>query len=166
MKHQKEKIERFSKAVHIVIKIAFVVCVVAAVIQIMSWAVYTWDLPYFLEIGGTRVMLPVILNHEITIGNWNTIIPNFLQANLLGIIQTTVLLIILSFTEKVFVLLKNDGTPFREPVVKALKKTAIALLVLGCVTGLIGLIAAGVVYVLSLVFDYGCTLQNESDTTL
>jgi hypothetical protein len=62
--------------------------------------------------------------------------------------------------------LRDDGSPFREDIVRALKRLAIALLVIGALSGVIPLLAAGVVWVLCLIFSYGSALQSESDTTL
>ena len=83
--------------------------------------------------------------------------------NLVGVILT---LIAIRFAKKVFMLLRENGSPFREDVVKSLKKLAIFLLILGGVSGVVTFLAAGIVGVFCLIFDYGRMLQNESDTTL
>jgi len=166
MNKQKEKISKFSKALCTVISVTFVVFIVIGILQVLSWVITIWDLPHVFTIGDTRVILPVILTNSIKIGDTNLIIPGFVKGNLVGITQTIVTLIILSFTKSFFKLLCDDGTPFRTDVVKALRKTAIAIVVLALFTGVEGWIAAGVVYVLYLIFEYGCTLQNEIDTTL
>jgi uncharacterized membrane protein YccF (DUF307 family) len=72
----------------------------------------------------------------------------------------------LGYAKSVFKLLSQNSSPFREDVVKALIKLAIALLCMGAVSGVIPLLSAGIVWVLCLIFNYGHTLQNESDTTL
>jgi len=92
--------------------------------------------------------------------------PTFLWGSFIGILQTAVTIVILGFSKRLFALLKDSGTPFRIEVVTALRKTATALLVLGVISEPAAWIAAGIAYVLSLVFAYGVTLQNESDTTL
>ncbi|MCL2163606.1 MAG: hypothetical protein FWH55_04255 [Oscillospiraceae bacterium] len=47
-----------------------------------------------------------------------------------------------------------------------MKKLAIFLLIMSGVSGAVPFLAAGIVGVFCLIFDYGRTLQNESDTTL
>jgi hypothetical protein len=81
----------------------------------------------------------------------------------LGVIFT---LIALRFTRRIFKLLRENGSPFREDIVKALKRLTIVLLITGGVSGAIPFLAAGIVLVLCMIFDYGRALENESDTTL
>jgi hypothetical protein len=83
-----------------------------------------------------------------------------------GFIGVIFTIIALRFTKRVFRLLRENGSPFREDIVKALKRLTIILLITGTVSGAIPFLAAGIVWVLCLVFDYGRELQNESDTTL
>jgi hypothetical protein len=68
--------------------------------------------------------------------------------------------------KRVFNLLRSDGNPFRENVVRSLRRLTVALLVVGAFTGVVGFIGAAIVWVLHLIFDYGAALQHESDTTL
>ena len=163
MEKQKVKISKFSKVVRIPISIAFVALIVVGVMQVLSWVVITWNLPYIFKLGEIRVVLPVIITESITSGIANGIIP---EATVVGIIQTVVTIVILSLAKRFLRLLEKDGTPFRPDVVKALRKMAITLVVLGIISGMTGWVAAGVAYVLYLIFEYGCTLQKESDTTL
>lgn len=166
MNNQKQKIQKLSRVVCKLITAAFVIFIIVGVMQIISYAVIKYDLPYIFKLGNMHVVLPVILTNNINIGDTSINIPEFLQNNMLGIAGTVITLIILSFAKKFFKLLRDDGTPFREDVVNALHKMAIALCVLGIFNGIEVLLAALVVYVLSLIFEYGCTLQNEIDTTL
>jgi hypothetical protein len=80
-----------------------------------------------------------------------------------GVILT---LIVIRLAKKVFMLLRENGSPFREDVIKSLKRLTIFLLILGGVSGVVTFLAAGIVGVFCLIFDYGRVLQNESDTTL
>jgi len=82
------------------------------------------------------------------------------------LLQTIFTIVGLGFAKTVFKLLRENGTPFRDNVVMSLKKLAVALLCVGAVSGVIPFLAAGIVWVLCLVFNYGRTLQNDSDTTL
>ena len=166
METQKAKISKFSKLICIVINITFIAVIIIGVMQVLSWVVDKWNLPYIFKIGDMSVTLPVILTDKIDVGDASLFVPEFVKGNITAILQTAAILVILSFAKKFFKLLVDDGTPFRAEVVKNLRNMAIVLIVLGAFSGLAVFIAAGVVYVLSLVFDYGYTLQNESDTTL
>jgi hypothetical protein len=37
---------------------------------------------------------------------------------------------------------------------------------LGFASGVVAFLAAGIAWALCLIFDYGCALQNENDTTI
>jgi len=162
MEKQKERISKFSKVVHILLKVVFVVAIVWCVFEALTWVVNRYNLPYLFQFGNVNVVLPVVFTDEAAL----EALSGLRIITLVDIFRDVMTIIVLGFAKGVFRLLRSDGSPFRSEVVRKLRNLAIVLLCLGLVTGLTGIIAAGIVLVLSFVFDYGCSLQQESDTTL
>ena len=177
MEEQKAKIKRFSKVIHIVLNVLIIIFIVVAAMQLVAWIWSVMQLntemvvingkemeaPLLFKLGDTRVLLPVMWESEF---DFSAISGYFPATNFGGFLQTVFMIVGFRFVRKVFILLREDGSPFREEVVKALRKLAIVMLIVGLVSGLIPFLVAGVVWVLSMVFEYGRMLQNESDTTL
>jgi len=165
MEKQTERIKNFSKAVYILLRIAFVALIVVFALELTAWVLTMADVQPIFKLGNTTVYLPVIVGEE-TLGDI-PFVREWVPANLLEeFLRTLFTIIAIRFALKLFRQLKENGSPFRGEVVKELKKLAIVLLIVGCATGMIGFIASGIVWILYLIFDYGCALQNESDTTL
>jgi hypothetical protein len=163
MEQQQEKIRRFSKIVHILLNVTFVLGIVSIIIAALSLLLKT---PYIFKLGNTQVVVPdfvLFLDKINTV--WGAAQDSGSSA-LANLAQEIVLVIVLGFTRAVFRLLRDNGTPFRTDVAKALKNLAIALIVFGVFSGLAGWISAAIVGVLYMIFNYGCALQQESDTTL
>ena len=181
MEKQTEKIMRFSKVIYVLLNIALIVFIVICVLEAVAWLwsvlkLHTglvtingveMEAPLLFRLGGTSVYMPVMWQSGFDFSNIKRLVPGFSFAvgfeDFLGTIFT---IISLRFTKRVFKLLRENGSPFRDDVVRALKGLTIILLCTGCVSGAIPFLAAGIVWVLCLVFDYGRMLQNESDTTL
>jgi len=162
MENQKEKIMRFSKIVHILLKIAFIALIVVGASEAFSWL---WSIlklhTEVLTIAGVETELPLLFK----LGDFRVYLP-IMWTDGFDFLQTIFTIVGLGFAKTVFKRLREDGTPFRDDVVLSLKKLAIALLCMGAVSGVIPFLAAGIVWVLCLIFDYGHTLQNDHDTTL
>ena len=169
MEKQTQKIRKFSKVVYIFLRIAFVVFIVVGALELFTWILTIAKVQPIFKLGETTVYLyPVIELGDTDVGSallreW---LPTFGEFGFEEILGTVAIIVALKFTMRVFKTLRDNGSPFREEVIKELKKLAIALLVLGAFTGIVGFLAAGIVWVLYLIFDYGCALQAESDTTL
>ena len=179
MEKSTEKIRRFSRVVYVLLQISFVASIVggAFLTLFVSWPAF--DLPMktveiggrtvetavLFQLGNTTVSMPFVIagSSNLSIFSWNENIPSYDFTHVLSVV---VFIIALAFAKRIFKILREEGSPFREDVVKGLKSLAIALLCSGLVTGGTGIIAAGVVWVLCLIFDYGRALQAESDTTL
>ena len=176
MENQKEKIMRFSKIIHILLKIAFIALIVVGASEAFSWlwsilklhtevltiAGVETELPLLFKFGDFKVYLPIMWA-----GGFDFLGVRSIPAIGFGdFLQTIFTIVGLGFAKTVFKQLQEDGTPFRDDVVLSLKKLAIALLCMGAVSGVIPFLAAGIVWVLCLIFDYGHTLQNDHDTTL
>jgi len=169
MEKQTEKIKKFSKVVYILLQIAFVVFIVVASLELVTWIMKTAGVQPIVKFGNTEIYLyPIIEFDKSNIGSslLNDFVPMLGTFSLEKILSTIFIAVALGITKRVFKLLKIEGSPFREEIIKQLKKSAVALLIVGVFTGIIGFIAAGIVWVLYLIFDYGCALQKESDTTL
>ena len=181
MEKQTEKIMRFSKVIYILLTIAIGVFIAIGISTLFAWLLtgtnlptqivtingVDMEVPVLFKLGNTNVSLPIIWKSGFDFSGIQALIPGvgFTVGigDFLGVIFT---IIALRFTRRVFKLLRENGSPFREDIVKALKGLAIVLLITGGVSGAIPFLAAGMVWVLCLIFDYGRTLQNESDTTL
>jgi len=165
-----EKIQRFSRVIYVLLKIGFIAYIVYGGFQIVTLITLTPGffpaLPKIVDLGefnpagipilfwrGTRVYLPVLPYTTVVQAAQN-------------LAQTVFTAVALGFGQRVFRMLREAGSPFRPKVVAGIRKTAIAMLFVGVATGGAGFLAAGITWVLYLVFDYGCTLQDESDTTL
>ena len=181
MEKQIEKITRFSKAVCVLLNVAIVITIVVGVFVLFAWLLTGLDLPaeivningadmelpYLFKFGETKVFMPVIWRSGFDFSSVGALSFNNGQTvgfgDLLGVIFTVAGL---RYAKNVFALLKINGSPFREEIGSALKKLTVVLLVTGFVSGVVAFLAAGVAWVLSLIFDYGRALQYESDTTL
>jgi len=177
MDTQAEKIRKFSKVVHTILSVVFVILIVTAALEFLAWIWTALNLntatvvingkemeaPLLLKLGDLQVVLPVMWTSEFDFTSSFGFLSTVGFADLL---RTIASIVGIKFSKDVFNLLKESGTPFRSEITAAMKKLAIALLVIGALTGLVSILAAGVVWVVTLVFDYGCSLQDESDMTL
>ena len=160
MTNQKLKIQKFSKVIYTLLKVAFVATIVAIVLLALAWTWNLLQLPVLFQFGDIRIIMPFVntANAEAGILGMDFWLHNLLEA--------IVTLVALSFAKRIFNLLCIDGNPFCEGVVNSFKKLAIVLLVVGFFSGAAGFIGAAIVWLLYLIFDYGYALQRESDTTL
>ena len=181
MEKQTEKIMRFSKVICILLNIAIGVFIAIGILTLVAWLLTGTNLPteivtingvdkevpYLFKLGETRVFLPMIWESGLDFSRIGALIPGVGSTvgigDLFGVIFT---IITLRFTKRVFKLLRENGSPFRVDIIQAFKRLTIVLLITGGVSGAIHFLAAGIVWVLCMIFDYGRALQNESDTTL
>ncbi|MDR0916941.1 MAG: hypothetical protein LBN02_07110 [Oscillospiraceae bacterium] len=177
MEKHTEQIRRFSTVIYILLKIAFVAVIVVGAVEAISWfmsvlALHTEtvivgeksiEVPFLFELGDFKIYMPVFIMGKFGVDLSNF---DFLKFSFGDVLRTAFTIVALAHAKSVFRALRDTGSPFREDVVQKFKRLAIALLCVGVVTGVVGFLAAGIVWVLCLIFDYGCALQNESDTTL
>lgn len=176
MKNQLDKIMKFSNVVYVLLSITFVMLIVVGALQMFTFFWNLLDLktevltiagieaeyPLLFKIGSVKVYLPMAWESSFDFLGVRSV----LMTNFSDVLLTIFTIVGLGFAKVVFSLLRKTGSPFREDVIKALKRLSIALLLMGVVSGLVPFVAAGVVWVLCMIFDYGLTLQAESDTTL
>ncbi|MDR0818916.1 MAG: hypothetical protein LBN43_05015 [Oscillospiraceae bacterium] len=160
MEKHTEQIKKFSEVIYALLRIAFVAFIIAGIAEIAVWIVARFSVSPIFKVGNMELYLPVVFIKD----GYEELFS--LHIGIGEILQTVFTIVALKFAESIFKILKTYGSPFREDVVQKFKRLAIALLCVGVVTGVVGFLAAGIVWVLRLIFDYGCALQNESDTTL
>jgi hypothetical protein len=181
MEQQKQKIKHFSKIICILLNIAIAVVIAISILTILIWPLSGLNLPtetiningidtevpYLFKFGETHVYMPIMWQTNFDFSGLQTLIPLLgINVGAIGLLGCIFIIIGLWFTKKVFKLLQENGSPFRKDVIKALKHLAIVLLFVGFASGIVAFLTAGIVWALYLIFDYGCTLQNENDTTL
>ena len=180
MEKQTEKIKRFSKAVCIFLTITYIALIVVGAMELFAWIWSTANLnteivmvngveteaPLLFKLGAHRIFLPLIWKSGFDFTGFPPI-RGFISSVGIGDFLSTILtLFAVRLTKRIFKLLRENGSPFRGDIVKSLRKLAIFLLLMGGVSGAVPFLAAGIVWVFLLIFDYGRMLQNESDTTL
>jgi hypothetical protein len=180
MEKQTEKIKRFSKVICILLTITYIALIVVGVIELFAWIWSTaninteivtidgveMELPLLFKLGEHRVFWPVIWKSGFDFTGLS-VIQGFASTVGIGDFLSTIFtLIAIRLSRRVFLLLRENGSPFRDDIVKSLRKLAIFLLLMGGISGAVPFLAAGIVWVFCLIFDYGRMLQNESDTTL
>jgi len=172
---QKEKIMRFSKVIYTLLSIVFIVLIVVAALQGVAWLwsvlqmntdVVTisgvdMEAPLLFKLGDFKVMLPVMWKPGFDMLGMRTGV----ETGFGDLLATVLTIVGIAFAKVVFKLLRENGSPFREDVVKSLKRLAIVMLFVGAVSGAVPFLVAAVVWILCLIFEYGCMLQNENDTT-
>ena len=160
MEKHTEKIKEFSKVVYILLQIVFAALIVTGAIEAFAWIVEVGKIPALFKFGSITVVLPRFITDGITINgstyNWGIV----------EVVRTAITIIIVGMAKGLFKKFRVDGSPFCADIVTGLKTLSITFLLAGVFTGLNSFIAAGVVWVLCMIFNYGCALQNESDTTL
>ncbi|MDR0905034.1 MAG: hypothetical protein LBN00_02460 [Oscillospiraceae bacterium] len=172
-----EKIRRFSGIIYTLLRIAFVAFIIVGAVEAISWfmsvlALHTEaviiggksvEVPFLFKLGELKIYLPVFILNEsgVDLSGFD-----FLKFSLGDILRTAFTIVALAYAKSTFRALRDSGSPFRRDIAAGFRKLAVVLLCLGVVTGVVGFLAAGIVWVLCLIFDYGCSLQAESDTTL
>ena len=119
------------------------------------------EAPLIFKLGSVSVYLPIMWESGFDFVGTRA----FHIIGVEDLLLTVFTIIGLKFGMALFKLLRENGSPFREDTVKSMKKLAIALLCMGVVSGVASFLAAAIVWVLYLIFDYGRLLQNENDKT-
>ncbi|MDR0857538.1 MAG: hypothetical protein LBN97_00725 [Oscillospiraceae bacterium] len=177
MEKHTEQIRRFSKVIYILLKISFAAFIVVGAVEAVSWFMSvlalhteavivggkTIEVPFLFKLGEVKIYMPVFIMGE---SGADLSDFDFLKFSFGDFLRTAFTIAALAHAKISFRALRDNSSPFREDVVQKFKRLAIALLYVGVMTGVVGFLAAGIVWVLCLIFDYGCALQNESDTTL
>ena len=186
MKNKKMRVQVFSKVVYRILTVAVIIYAVMAVTDVLSeiWAVMDgvietttigrW-LPFgldvqLLRIGQSSIVIPAV-NFGFAASPYMPI-PNSLVAQValftfLSLLLHGMIAGCLMYTRFIFGQLKNGASPFSQRVVWFIRMLAlIATIRLIYDMTLIGIILVVIVWLIYYAFEYGRTLQDESDTTL
>ena len=155
-----EKIKKFSKMTYFLLQVMFITLIITGIFEFFAWLVKIEHITALFKFGAFTIALPSFIKNGITFNNSRYIF-GFTE-----VIRTAMTIVIVGMAKKLFKKLRVDGSPFRAYVVADLKTLSIVLLITGLFTGLNSFLAAGIVWLLCIIFDYGCSLQNESNTPL
>ena len=178
MKNEKtttEKIKSVSKALAVLFKIARIFCFVGigalsvGVLYIMIFG----NIDLIVLNGKVVLHSPYAMFQINDISNWQIIFTSFV-----GITSFALLSILFKLAREVFEDISVDSSPFEMKQVKRIRKIAIFYLIVSILDfsgeaysfditmNFIGIVGAIMFWCISLIFEYGCQLQKESDETL
>ena len=178
MKQEKttaEKIKTTSHVLAVLFKIARIFCFVAigalcvGIIYVMLFG----DLDLIVLSGKVVVHSPFAMLNISGHSNWELI---FIACA--GLVSFILLSLLFKQARDIFKDISQDSSPFELKHVKRIKKIAIFFFVISLLdfqsTGFtfsftlnfIGIVGALMLWCISLIFEYGCQLQRESDETL
>ena len=170
-----EKIKSTSKVLATLFKIARILCfigigiVTAGIIYVMFFG----NLDLIVLNGKTVVHSPYDLFNITGVDNWQIIFTAF--AVLTSLILLTFLF---RYAQEIFKDICVDSSPFETKQVKRIRKIAVFFFVISLLDfqvqdfsvpftmNFIGIVGALMLWCISLIFEYGCELQKESDETL
>lgn len=174
----KERIHTISHVMEILTKI----CIVAAKIGIVTiiltvlFLFLCGDMDLLICRGNVILHSPIQLGKEFGgINTWDSVF------GLIGVMVKLIFVVMfLKQVKMIFADLQMDETPFQEKNVGRLRKIAIFYLVMSLVDvenagglegvsigfSMMSIIGAGMFWLISMIFEYGCELQTEHDETL
>ena len=180
MNETKQKIAKTSKMVAVVLKISFILALVAMGLLLLGMGFLAFEnssdstslmQTFTVAASGTSATGVAVGNLIISFG--------------LGVISLATMFMVLFTLYRLFVNISKEHTPFTEVNVKIMKKVAVWTVITcfvdfiangiadriltGEVTftfNFIWLVVAATIYGIALIFDYGCQLQQQSDETL
>jgi len=168
MNCHKEKIIAISNIIHIVL---LTVSILSAIVGFLKIFAYAWSLaglygevfiidnvpvvlPSFLSIGGTNVFY------------WASGEMNAWGFGLESTLRVVTVVASLFTAERMFKYLKSGESPFSAVVIRWFKYFAWTQFILAFATNVISSMFPIILLVLVYIFEYGGSLQEESDTTL
>lgn len=178
MEEKKKKIQKLCKGLDAFTKIAFVLLVVASILMLLLMIGSLVAKDYLVDFFNT---------HSANIsGNFNVLLSDskFIIATYFGLIIIYLIVIsaVMFRANEIFKNIKNDGLPFKNVNSTKIRDIAVAIVVYSLLPQMnintrglwdvniginLGSFLFAVVFVLlSIIFEYGCLLQQESDETL
>lgn len=180
MKSSREKIRNMSKKISIVLRLGFVVSNVIAILAFIAIGI--------LLFSGEETKSSFLAAFHVTANN-GTVISIEARSLLIMfafmLIDTILISLAIFFIYAIFNEIRKGFTPFSHENTARIKKIALIAAVLSIAgscsdvltdyytigeltwrVNIIGIIAAVIIYGISLIFSYGCDLQRESDETL
>ena len=180
MKPSQQKIKEMSKKISIILKLGLIVSIVVMALALMAIGI--------LMFSGEDLKSSFLAAFEVTANNRTTIgiEPQSLLIMFLFLLADTVLIsLAILFVHAIFEEMKKGCTPFSRRNTVRIQRIALITAILSIVGGysdalvdyytigelswranIVGLMIAAIIYCISLIFSYGCDLQQESDETL
>lgn len=180
MESNRLKIRNASKKMTVILRIGGVISSIIAVLALIGI--------YILIFSKEDIKMSFLSAFHVTANN-GTIIELSLQQLLLMfafmLVDAILITIIILFVHAIFNHIQKGDTPFSHQNTIRIKKIAIVTIILSIVgsysdalvdyytieqltwkMNVVGLIVGIIIYCISLIFDYGCELQQQSDETL
>ncbi len=180
MEQNRLKIRNASKRMTIILRIGGVISGIIAMLALTGICI--------LIFSNEETKLSFLSAFHVTANN-GTIINIHLQELLLMfafmLVDAILITIIILFVHAIFNHIQKEDTPFSHQNTIRIKKIAIITIILSIVgsysdalvdyytigqltwkINIVGLIVGIIIYCISLIFDYGCELQQQSDETL
>ena len=170
MKPSQQKVKELSRKISIILKLGLIVSVVIMALALMAIGI--------LLFSGEELKSSFLAAFEVTANNGTTMFAFML-------VDTALISLAIFFVHAIFEEMKKGCTPFSRRNTVRIRKIALVTAVLGIVgsysdalvdyytigeltwrVNAIGLMIAAIIYSISLIFSYGCDLQQESDETL
>jgi len=180
MKSSQEKIRNASKKITIILKLGFIVFVIVVIVALVAIGI--------LMFSREDMKSSFLAAFEVTANNGTAISitpQSFLIMFVFILINTLLISVMIFIMYAIFDDIKKGDTPFLHQNTARIKYIAIITVVLSIVgsysdalidyytigeltwrVNIIGLIIGIIIYCISLIFSYGCDLQQESDETL
>lgn len=170
-----EKIKSTSRVLAVLFKIARIFCFIgigvlsAGIIYVMFFG----NIDLIVLGGKVIVRSPFALFKIADVDNWQIIFKAFA-----GLVSLILLSILFKDAREIFKDISVDSSPFEMKQVKRIRKIAIFYLIISVLDlqttafsfsftmNFIGIVGALMFWCISLIFEYGCQLQKESDETL
>lgn len=173
-----ERIRKVSKVLNVFVKIATVACFVGIGLCIAGAVYIMINGNVDLLVLNGKVVLHSPLSAEWLEGKDSWYLISFLIGLMVKLILT---ILLLKQADQMFADISTDRTPFEMKNVRRIRRIAVFYLIISLLSvesganslgnldisvDVNGIIGAGIFWLISMVFEYGCVLQTESDETL
>lgn len=180
MESSQQKIRNASKKLTVILKLSFIVSIIVAILALFAIGI--------LMFSGEDMKSSFLAAFNVTANNGTTIsiAPQPLLSMFVFMLADTVLISFIIFlVHSIFDDIKKGWTPFSHRNTTRIKNIALIAVILSIVgsysdalvdyytigeltwrVNIVGLVIGMIVYCISLIFSYGCDLQQESDETL
>lgn len=172
-----ERIQKTSKVLGIIIKVSKIICCI-------SIGVFAIGIIYVMFFGNADLLVlngDVILHSPFSsdlLQQFNSKELILIEAN--AIVKLAFLIVIFEQARQIFNDFSTERTPFEMKHVKRIRKIAIFYMLISLLDfetkggtealsfslNIMGIVGAAMFWCISIIFEYGCELQKESDETL
>ncbi len=185
MEKIQKKLSKFSNVIFVFAKIGFIASIVGVCISVCAMTCFamTGNMSFVVELGNEVNLHGLLAEAE---GNAATVWGSMTYA----LLYCICLIVVMRLLMRVFANMRDNYTPFTMENAHIFEKVAICMIVAAFVPSIVGqivgelcaefmnlsftaefadsfsLIAVLILYTMSMVFKYGCALQEQADTTL